>query len=230
MHARLLVVLALLSACDSKSSGGATTASATATASAKPTASAEAPPPPTALDVETLKKALKCGAKGAGPCEVLAEIHDCEPFDPVTSGGDGRWLGDAYITKKGAFTEDYVVVRSRRVPITEVGAGQLPAKMAVDVIPDTYPDEREHAPKAIRAFERGDVPPPTNQAIRYTKERSEWAEAYTMKADGNQVYAAIHGGAYFCKISKQRLAMVELAQDREHPADGTYAILWPVSW
>jgi hypothetical protein len=230
MHVRLLVLFALLLGCDNKTSGGAPTATASATASAKPTATAEAPPPPEALDVETLKKALKCGGKGAGPCEVLAEIHDCEAFDPVTSGGDGRWLGEAYITKKGAFTEDFVVVRSRRVPSTDVGPGQLLAKMAVDRIADTYPEERDHAPKAIRAFERGDVPPPTNQAIRYTKERSDWAESYTMKAAGNQVYAALHGGAYFCKISKQRLAMVELAQDRDHPADGTYAILWPVSW
>jgi hypothetical protein len=226
----MIAAALVLVACDK---GGGTAPSATATTTAPaPTATSTvaAPPPPEALDVETLRKALKCGAKGAGPCEVLAGFSSCETFDPVTQSGDGRWLGEAHFVKKGAFVDDWLMMRSRRVAITEVGPGQLMAKIAIAKIDDTYPEEREHAGKAIRAFERGDVPAPTNQAIRFAKERDEWTEAYSMKAAGNQVYAAIQGGTYLCKISKQRVLLVALATDREHPADGTYATLWPVSW
>jgi hypothetical protein len=111
-----------------------------------------------------------------------------------------------------------------------VGPGQLPVKIGIDTIPDDRAAERRHAEKAVRAYKRGDVTTPTNQAVRYVKERTEWPEAFAMQTTGPQVYVAVAGGAYLCARQDQRLIVVKRAGSRSHPADGIYAVLWPVTW
>jgi hypothetical protein len=227
-----LALLVNLSACDDKPTptAGSATATAATSAAPKPSASAKALPPPAALDVAKLKASLKCGKGGHGPCEVLQEFEDCRAFDPVTQSGDGRWLGQGSIVKKGAFVDELTLLRSRRVPLSEVGPGQLPAKIASGVIPNDRVAERRHAEAAIRAMRRGDVAKQTNAAMDYIKQRDDWQEAFSMKAADNQVYVAAAGGGYLCAKDKQRLLFVSLSGDREHPADGVYAEMWPVTW
>jgi hypothetical protein len=226
----LLAALAALAACDDKPKPDAAAPTASATAAA-PSASATEPlPTPEALDVDALKKALKCGAAGHGPCSVLAELADCKQWDPVTQSGDGRWVGEGYVVDTGAFTEELTLLRTRRVPLDEVGPGQLPAKISIDKIPDDLSGERENAQKAIGAYKRGDVPTKFNTGVEYIKKREDWPEAFSMKAKGNQVFVAVDGGAHLCALPDQRLLMVRRAASPKHPADGVYAMLWPVSW
>jgi hypothetical protein len=186
--------------------------------------------PPNALEVDKLKASLKCGKGGHGPCEVLQEFQECQKFDPITQSGDGRWLGQGYVVKKSAFIDELTLLRTRRVPLAEVGPGQLGAKIATGNIPDDRVAERRHAEAAVRAFRRGDVAKQTNAAMDYIKGRTEWQEAFSMQAKDNQVFFAAAGGGYLCAKDKQRLLMVRLSGDREHPADGVYAVMWPVSW
>jgi hypothetical protein len=229
-------VLATLAGCDGSSGGSpdasssAPTTSAAAPGSSTTTAASEPPVTPDGLDVAALEKTLKCAAKAKGACAVLAEFRDCVEWNPVTQSGDGRWLGNAYTVEKGAASEDFALLRSRGVPLSEVGPGQLSAKIGIGSIPDELSAERLHAPKAIRAYARGDVPQPTNAAIRYLKERRDWPEAFVMRAKDNQVYVAMGGGAHLCAKGDQRLLMVQRAGDREHRSDGIYAELWPVTW
>ena len=112
----------------------------------------------------------------------------------------------------------------------QLSPGQLQVKIGIDTIPDDRDAERRHAEKAIRAFKRGDVATASNQAIRYVKERPDWPEAFAMQARGNEVYAAVAGGAYLCGRKDQRLIVVKRAGSRSHPADGIYAVMWPVTW
>lgn len=228
----LAAMLLVLVACEDPPKPTPAPSAETARASAaKPTASAEKTvPPPEPLDVEALKKSLKCGKGGHGPCEVLQDFEDCLPFDPVTQSGDGRWLGQGYVVKKSAFVEELTLLRSRRVPTAEVGPGQLGAKIALGNIPDDRVAERRHAEVAVRAFRRGDVTKRTNAAVDYIKERQDWQEAFSMKAKDNQIYIAAMAGGFLCSKDKQRLLLVQKSGDREHGADGVYAELWPISW
>ena len=226
----LLVTAFGLAGCDDKPKQPAapptTSASATAT-----TTTAQALPTPKALDVKALKASLKCGTGGHGPCGVLDAFTGCISWSPVTSGGDGRWLGEGYIVKKGAFLDELTLLRSKRVPLADVGPGQLPAKIGITSVPDDRSTVRAHARKAINAYKRGDVPKKNiNRAITYINERQDWPEAFSMKADGNQVYVAVDAGAHLCALKDQRLLVVKLSGNREHKADGVYATLYPVSW
>jgi len=173
MRSTFAVVLGLvLAACQGKpASEGAPSAGAAASAPAgnvAPKPTAEPLPKPEKLDVAALRAALKCSGKPvAGPCEVLEDFKECGAMNPVTQSGEGRWLGKGYLVKNGAFVEEFTLLRSHGAPASQVGAGTLPARMAIDSIPDERSGERTNAEKAINAFERGDVPLPTNTAIRY---------------------------------------------------------------
>jgi hypothetical protein len=183
------------------------------------------------LDVAALQKALKCPPPSKktleGPCGVLAEFKECVEWSPVTQSGDGRWLGRGYRTKNGAFVEELTMLRSKRIPLAEAGGG-LPAKIGIEAFPDG-PD-REAAEKALHAYERGDVTVPGNAAVRYLKERREWADAPVMGSDENQVFVSTGGGAHLCMTKTQRLLVVLPSLERSHPADGLYATMYGVSW
>jgi hypothetical protein len=235
MRSSYAVVMGLaLAACQGKPGPEGVASSASVAASAvnvAPKPTAEPLPKPEKLDVAALRAALKCGAKAAaGPCEVLEDFKECGAMNPVTQSGEGRWLGKGYLVKNGAFIEEYTLLRSKAVPASQVGAGSLPARLAIDSIPDERGGEKTNAEKAINAFERGDVPLPTNTAIRYVKERAEWSEAPVMAAEDNQLYVASGSGAYLCSRTKQRVLLVRRSSTRSQAADGVYAVLWPVSW
>lgn len=232
---RLLALVGLtlvILGCDPNKDAGQVTppAATTAAASATSAASGVAPAAPEQLDVGELKRALKCGAGGHGPCGVLEQLTDCLPWSPVTKSGDGRWLGEGHVVKNGVFVDDFVLLRSKRVNPGDVGPGQLLAKIGIDTIPEDRAAERRHADKAVRAFKRGDVTTATNQAVRYVKQRTEWPEAFSMQTAGPQVFVAVAGGAYLCARKDQRLVVVKRSGSRSHPGDGIYAVLWPVAW
>ncbi len=229
----VLVILPLLgSACDQtpKPTAGASSATATAAGKGKPTTTASAGPPPKALAIKSLKKALKCGPTSPGPCAVLADFDKCNAWNPVARSGDGRWIGTGYVVKQGKFVDEVTVLRTKRVPLTEVGPGQLPAMIAIGHIPEDQTAVMRHAPKVVRALARGDVPKHTNAAVSYLKKRTDWSDNYVMQAEDEQLYVAVDGGAHICGINNQRLLMVRRTGASENAADGVYATLYPVSW
>lgn len=233
MRTLALGLLALgLAGCPDKSTATSSASSSVAPSASQPESSKkpEQLPKPEKLDVDAIKAALKCTGKASGPCALLEEWKECAPMDPVTQSGEGRWMGRGYLVKKGEFIDEYTLLRSRAVPSSQVGAGMLPAKIAIDSIPDDRGGERANAEKAILAYERGDVPLPTNTAVRYLKERTEWSEAPVQSAEANQLYVATGSGAYLCAGQKQRLLVIRRSSTRTHAGDGVYAVLWPVTW
>ena len=234
MRMPLVATLGLaLAACKAQPAAGDAAASSVpagsaATATLKPV-SAVPLAKPEKLDVSALKASLKCG-QASGPCAVLEDFKECIPWNPVTKSGEGRWMGKGYVVKNGAFIDEYTLVRTKGVATSQVAAGALPALVAIDNIPDARGGEKSNAEKAVNAFERGDVALPTNTAIHYVKERTEWSDAPVMAAEDNQLYVATGSGAYLCARSNQRLMLVRRSPSRSHAGDGVYAILWPVSW
>jgi hypothetical protein len=216
------------------SGGASTVASSAASVSAAPAATpapVAAAAVPENLDVAELQKALKCGgADKTGPCSVLAAFAaPCTAWSASVPSGDGRWIGRGYLVQQGKATDQITLLRARRVPLTEVGPGQLPVKIALAELPKDDP-AADTAAKAIRAFERADVPGKGNAGVEYVKQRTDWSEAFATKTTGGQVYALAHGGTFVCQGPKQQLLVVQRAGSRTDKGDGIYAELWATAW
>lgn len=241
-HSVLLVAIALTAAtgCDKSSStsgAGAPTSSGAQAASAPVASAPPAPssepagPPPEDLNLAELQKALKCQADAkAGPCRVLAMFSTCKAWNPVVPSGDGRWLGRGFVVEGAKTTEQVTVVRSKRVPSSEVGAGQLPARIGISEIAKAEGTPFDQADRAIKAFERGDIPQRSSPTLEYVNKRTDWPDAFTMRTVGGQVYAITQGGSFFCTGPKQQLLLVHRATTRSGQGDGVYAELWATSW
>lgn len=231
----VIAIAAIAIGCDpAPGGGGAPSASATATAtSAASTPTAEAPPPapPADLEVAALQKALACAANAkSGPCAVLAAMATCKPWSADVPSGDGRWLGRGFEVDGKKTTEQVTVLRVRRVPTSEVGPGQLPARVGLGTIDKEEGSAFGEADKALRALERSDVPPKGNAAITHLKAMTQWSEAFATRTAGGHVYGLSHGGLYACEGPKRELLVVRRGSTRTGNGDGLYAMLWAISW
>lgn len=233
MRRPALAVLALaLAACDNPAPAPAASASAAAAPPPPATAAAPAVPTPPDLDIAAQQKAMKCASDAkSGLCGVLARMASCAVWNPVVPSGDGRWLGRGWLVEGAKTTEQVTVVRARRVPTAEVGPGQLGVRVAIADLPKQEGPAFEQADRAIRAFERADVPPKSNPTLEYLKQRTDWPESAAMRtAGGQQVYALTQGGAYLCQGPTRSLLLVQRAASGGAGGDGVYAEVWPVSW
>ncbi len=231
-----LVFAGGLSGCDPKPGGSGaaettTTAASSANAAPTPTSAEPAPPPPPDLNVAALQKTLACAANAkSGPCAVLAAFATCKSWSAEVPSGDGRWLGRGYEVDGKTTTDQVALLRLRRVPSSEVGPGQLPARLALGVIAKEEGAPFTEADKAIRALERSDVPPRGNAAIEHLKAKTQWSEAFVTRTSGGQVYGLSHGGLYMCEGPKRELYVVRRASTRTGAGDGFYATLWGATW
>ena len=238
-RAALCLLVSLASAaslgCDKPSDGGSPSSSAAKAASPAPTQTASAaepaPPPPDDLKVAELQKALKCPAEPkSGPCKVLVAFAACKEWNAVSPAGDARYLGRAFIVEGAKTTEQITVVRSKRVPTSEIAAGQLPVKIAITDIPKEEGAAFDQAERAIRAFERNDVPPRSNPTLEYIKKRSEWSDAHASRTVSGQVFVSTAGGAYLCQGPRQQLVVVQRSGRVGADGDGLFAELWATTW
>lgn len=234
------LALGALAACDNAPSttGGAASASASATASAPvaattPAAPAQPPPPaPDDLDVAAVQKALKCANDSKyGPCRVLAGFTSCnKEWNPVAPSGDARWLGRGYVVEGSKTTEIFSMVRSKRVPSSEIAPGQLPVKIGIAELEKEEGAAFDQAERAIRAFERGDSAPRSSPTLEYIKKRESWPDAFGSRTVGGQVYAMAQGGIFVCQGKKQQLLVVQRSTTKASSGDGLYAEVYATSW
>lgn len=217
--------------------GGAPSATATSSAAASaavtttPSSAAPLPPPPADLDLPALQKSLACAANAkSGPCAVLAAMTSCKPWSAEAPSGDGRWLGRGFDVDGKKTTEQVTVLRLRRVPTSEVGPGQLPARVGLGAIDKDEGSAFGEADKAIRALERSDVPPKGNAAIVHLKAMTQWSEAFATRTVGGHVYGLAHGGLHVCEGPKRELLVVRRGSTRTGNGDGLYATLWATTW
>ena len=188
-------------------------------------------PPPDDLDVAAVQKALKCATDAkSGACGVLAKYTACTPWSAVSPSGDARYLGRGTLVEGAKSTETVVVLRSKRVPLNEVGPGQLGVKIGLGEITKEDGSPFDQSGQAIRSFERSDAPGKANAAIEYVKQRTQWVEAFANKTAGGQVYAIMKAGTFLCQGPRQSVLMVQKAGSRTSSGDGLYAELWAASW
>jgi len=236
-NALAFVNVTLLGCNPPASSGGAApSAAAPASAAAETPAPPSAPvamsPAPENLNVAELQKTLKCASSASsGACGVLTKFSTaCTAWTGVAPAGDGRWFGRGYVIQGGKTTEQITLLRSRRVPSTEVGPGQVAARLSVAELPKEAGLPFEHADRTIRIFERIDVPKKADPTIEYIKQRTDWPEVFATRTTGGHVYAISQAGTYVCQGPKQQLFMVQRAATRGGSGDGIYAELWAATW
>lgn len=234
-------VLFGLSGCDKAADDKSGSQNSAASGSAQSAASApvaqpknDAPPPPAPddLKVAALQKALKCNAESKNlSCRVLNTFaSSCTPWNAVSPSGDARYLGRAEIVEGSKVSEQIVILRSKRVPSVDVGPGQLPVKIALTDLPKEEGAAFDQAERAIRAFDRGDVPQRASPTMEYIKKRADWPEEHAAKTVSGQVLANIGGGVFICQGPKQKLLVVKLPSSTSVSGDGLYAEMYATSW
>ncbi len=188
-------------------------------------------PPPDDLDVAAVQKALKCATDAkSGACGVLAKYTTCTAWNAVSPSGDARYVGRGTLVEGAKSTESVVVLRSKRVPLNEVGPGQLGVKIGIGEITKEDGSAFDQSGQTIRSFERSDAPGKANATIEYLKKRTAWTEAFANKTVGGQVYAIMKAGTYLCQGARQSVLMVQKEGSRTSNGDGLYAELWAASW
>lgn len=221
-------------ACDRPSPSSGAPSSSAAAAPAPTTAAAPTAPAPAApddLNVGELQQTLKCGGKNkSGPCGILAKMAECKPWSGTVPSGDGRWLGRASVVSGGQATEGFAALRLKRASVTDVGPGQLPARISLIEITKDDGLAFEQADRAIRAYERADVPPKSNAAVEHLQRREAWPDAFATRTAGGNVYVIAHGGTFICQGAKNQLLVVQRAATRASGGDGIYAELWATTW
>ena len=227
----LAAMVLALSACDNPAPAASGPASGAAPAASAPRTEAPAPPPPPDLDVPATQKALKCaGDTKSGACGVLAKMASCAAWNPVVPSGDGRWLGRGWLVEGAKTTDQITLVRARRVPTGDVGPGQVGARIAVTDLPREEGAAFDQAERAIRAFERADVPPRSSPTLEYVKKRTDWPEAFAARTVSGQIYALTQNGTYLCQGPGRSLLVAQRTSAQSTSSDGLYAELWPTSW
>jgi hypothetical protein len=228
----VLITALVLPACTSPASTTVAPVDSAAPApTPAPTPTAEAMPPPDDLDVAAVQKALKCATDAkSGACGVLAKYTSCTAWNAVSPSGDARYVGRGTLVEGAKSTESVVVLRSKRVPLNEVGPGQLGVKIGLNEITKEDGSAFDQSGQTIRSFERSDAPGKANATIEYLKQRTQWTEAFANKTVGGQVYAIMKAGTFLCQGARQSLLMVQKAGSRTSNGDGLYAELWAASW
>lgn len=225
-----------LAACEAGPSAAGSPGSASAQgASAAPKPPEPPPPPPADLDVAALEKALSCGADGklegkTGACRVLAAMRTCTPWQLSIPSGDGRFLGRVATVEAGKERQGFGVLRAARVNVSEIGPGQLLAKLVLVELQKTDGEAYQQADRALRAFERGDVAPKGSPALAFADRLTTPADVFLTRTEKGHVYGISQGGLFVCQGDKQRLWLVRRAATRAGQGEGVYAELFPTSW
>lgn len=239
LHAPRIVLACLLGCAASivacgQGGGGAGSASASAAAPPKPPASSAANepdrPPPDDLDLGPIEKALGCNAKSTtGPCRVIEAAKQCHGWSGVAPSGEGRWFGKSYAVAGGKTTESYVVLRSRTVPSSEVGRGQIPARIAIDPIAAEGTMEQA-AERTLHAYEHHDVTTKGNPFPPLVKAKSDFTESSAMPTVKKAVVVLGSEQTFVCEGEGQQLLAITPTASGAAKGEGRYAEVWPTSW
>jgi hypothetical protein len=212
-------------------SGSSEAPSASSAASAKP-----APPPtqapaalpaaaPADIDVAAIRKKLGCTDARRSLCRVLGEFAEANRFAPQIPSGEGRWIGTAYTSEKGAEKSELILFSAVQAPTSTVPPGELALRVGTGTVPD---DKRDHGVKLASALARGDTVPKTNQTAPYVKTWKPASAKGTMQTTGNSV--RLVSEEVFLRQTSTKTLVVRVKGSPSGAEDVMAAELWPVSW
>ena len=180
---------------------------------------------PPDLDVAAIKKRLACADTRRSICRLLGEFGDANRFAPQIPSGEGRWIGTAYSTEKGAEKSELVLLLATQAPTSTVPPGELAIRVGTGPVPD---DKRDHGVKLASALARGDTVPKTNQTMPYVKTWKPSSARGTMQTTGNSVRLVSEEA--FLRQTATKILLVRVKNSTSGAEDVTAAELWAVSW
>src|SRR6185295_11159795 len=98
-----------------------------------------------------------------------------------------RWIARGVVVEGQKTTDQFTVMRARRVPTVEVAPGQLGVKIGIGELTKDAGVAYDQADRTIRAFERSDTPGKVTGTLDYMKQRTDWTEMYAQRSAGGQV-------------------------------------------
>jgi hypothetical protein len=156
---------------------------------------------------------------------VLGEFGDANRFAPRIPSGEGRWIGTAHFTEKGAEKSELMLLLVTQAPTSTVPAGELALRVGTGPVPD---DKRDHGVKLASALARGDTVPRTNQTAPYVKTWKPNDARGTMQTTGNSVRMVAE--ETFLRQTASKILLVRVKSTTGGAEDISAAELWPVSW
>ena len=180
---------------------------------------------PQDIDVAALKKKLGCTDARRSLCRVLGEFGDANRFAPRIPSGEGRFIGTAYSSEKGAEKSELLLLLVSQAPTSTVPPGELALRVGVGPVPD---DKRDHGVKLASALARGDTVPRTNQTAPYVKTWKPNDARGTMQTTGNSV--RLVSEELFLRQTSTKTLVVRVKNTASGAEDVTAAELWAVSW
>lgn len=209
---------------------GSTSATAPLASDAHPAAS-EQPRGSAAADIDLpgVQNRLGCSGKQVRQaCRVVRDFAQAQHWSAQMPSGQARWIGYAYRIEKGAEKRELMVVHAERVPTNQVGAGDLPIRIASG----SLPEELElHGNKLVGALARGDVVTKKNRALPFVETFASNNQRGATDTAGTSVRLVSEENWYLRQQSPRKLLLVGPQNGSSDTAgDGVYAELWLATW
>ncbi len=177
---------------------------------------------------------MKCpGSAYKAACAVLDQFKKGTAWDlTMIRGADARYFGQGVEVGPDGAVERYYFFIAKRVPLNEVSASDLPLKLSFRPLETTRNVELAQAPKLMRLLEKDDAVSRTISTVKYVLDYAPatWDGASATK--GVSTFAQTASGAYVRMVDNRRLVFVQpsLTRPGAQPGEGTYVLLYPVSW
>jgi len=183
---------------------------------------------PRDLDIAALERDLKCGKSSRSEaCRILKEFSKGQRFAAKTPSGGGRWIGPAVTVDKGTETARHLVLWAKTVPLSQVGAGDLPIKAAYELIPEGLKLQSE---KLMRALVKSSDPPESNPAYKFAHAFEPTKTYVLANTEGPSVHLTAEQSVYLRFAPPRKVYLVNPAPSGAPAGDGMYAELWLGDW
>jgi hypothetical protein len=231
--AAVLTGVVVLGGCEKRSSERPVPPKVTAatpeagTADAAPPRVAQPALAPRDLDVEGLRKKLRCPRGNPLPCRVVEAFAKAGRWMWSKQSGTGRWVGRAYTIADGKQTDDFMVLWAEQVPTAQVGEDMLPLKVGSGQLPARF---RTHREKLVVALEGDDAVSRHNRALPWVTEFVPDVKAGAMQTDGASTVLVSEDRTYIRTTGRKTLLITPSPDLTDQEGTGTYAELWPATW
>ncbi|MBN1611232.1 MAG: hypothetical protein JW940_31660 [Polyangiaceae bacterium] len=229
----LLTGVVALNGCEERPASPKVPAGTTETSAADASAPAQRPRAaqpalaPRDLDLDALRKKLKCPRGNPLPCRVVEDFAKAGRWVWEKQSGTGRWAGRTYTIADGKLTTDFMVLWAQTVPTADVGEDMLPLKVGSQALPDRLATHRE---KLVVSLQGDDAVSRHNRALPWVKEFVPTVKVGAMQTDGASTVLISENRTYIRTTGRKTLVIIPSSDLADKEGTGTYAELWPATW
>ena len=184
-------------------------------------------PPPEDLDINAVKKKLRCPRPGRHACRILDDFSGADAWDWRKLSREARWVGNAFVVDDRPERKEAWVLWAAPVPTAQVDPGLLPLKVAAGVLSKGLGHERW---KVIDAISRLASVSKRNRALVAASRFAPTTPHPTQRTTGKSLMWLAEDKTYVRQEGRRLLVVKLSSAPTAAPGQGTYAELWPVFW